>query len=198
MTRVVLLFCVLCSIHHNVCSALNFTAPDVEVPIGGGEPRIIGGSPAEIDEYPWFTMLRYASGNQDYNAGCGGMLISEEWVLTAAHCINSRFRNNGAVRVGAYKAPYRRGDNGGQAVEFFRLKSTIKHPNYNSRTENNDFALLRIDGISTITPVPLDNKDLSESYTTGTSGLWIFGELFVRLINTHLTTIIHHFSFCKY
>lgn len=193
MKRVILLvFLFLCSTFYCNVGLASSVAHDADVPTKDDKPRIVGGTPASKGEYPWFTMLRYASGNFDFKIGCGGMLISEEWVLTAAHCINSNMMNNGAVRVGAFKAPYRQDGNGGQPVEYFLLKSIIVHPDYNSRTENNDFALLRLDGISTITPVPLDSSGLSDSYITGKSNLWIMGHGNTDFYSGDPTTTLSH------
>ena len=51
--------------------------------------RIFGGEIAELDEFPWMALLVYNSktrgNNQEF--GCGGVLISKKYVLTAAHCI---------------------------------------------------------------------------------------------------------------
>jgi len=46
------------------------------------ENRIIGGEKAEVNEYPW--MVRVKTGIFT----CGGSLISDSWILTAAHCIH--------------------------------------------------------------------------------------------------------------
>ena len=43
--------------------------------------RIIGGMETEVNEYPW--MVRVIS----LRGACGGSLISNAWVLSAAHCI---------------------------------------------------------------------------------------------------------------
>ncbi len=67
--------------------------------------RIIGGTNVVANTYPWFTMLLYMSGTTENEQGCGGMLVSPEWVLTAAHCIDNAMRRNGAVRIGALKSP---------------------------------------------------------------------------------------------
>lgn len=44
--------------------------------------RIVGGQPTGINEFPWMARLSYF--NRFY---CGGMLINDRYVLTAAHCV---------------------------------------------------------------------------------------------------------------
>lgn len=44
--------------------------------------RIVGGQAAGINEFPWMARLSYF--NRFY---CGGMLINDRYVLTAAHCV---------------------------------------------------------------------------------------------------------------
>lgn len=52
--------------------------------------RIIGGYEASIDENPWQISLRKVQTINDDTFGyhkCGGVIIGEEWILTALHCI---------------------------------------------------------------------------------------------------------------
>ena len=45
------------------------------------ENRIIGGKESDVNEYPWMVRLITTT------TICGGSLISDSWILTAAHCI---------------------------------------------------------------------------------------------------------------
>ncbi|CAL4123589.1 unnamed protein product, partial [Meganyctiphanes norvegica] len=46
--------------------------------------RIIGGIETEVNEYPWqVALLSSASSTRPF---CGGSIINEWWIMTAAHC----------------------------------------------------------------------------------------------------------------
>ena len=49
----------------------------------GPSPQIVGGEEATAHTYPWMAALFV-----DGKYFCGGTLISDEWVLTAAHCVD--------------------------------------------------------------------------------------------------------------
>lgn len=46
------------------------------------EPRIVGGSEVKDNEYPWMVSLW----NARRKFFCGGSIITDQYVLTAAHC----------------------------------------------------------------------------------------------------------------
>ena len=52
----------------------------------GKMKRIVGGTESTIYEYPWQALVR---GLSLYNKKkCGGTLISDQWILTAAQCVD--------------------------------------------------------------------------------------------------------------
>lgn len=48
--------------------------------------RIVGGSVASVNSWPWQAMLIDTDGKQF----CGGSLVDRHWVVTAAHCMRGK------------------------------------------------------------------------------------------------------------
>lgn len=47
------------------------------------QPKVVGGQPADPREWPWMVALI----RHDADHYCGGVLITDRHVLTAAHCL---------------------------------------------------------------------------------------------------------------
>jgi len=101
---------------------------------GNFSMTIVNGAEADSCEWKWQVGLnRYSSGLPF----CGGMLISPEWVLTAAHCMGASSFN---VIAGDWK-PEKSNDN----RQVRKMAQFFKHPKYNSRTFDHDFALVKLE-----------------------------------------------------
>jgi trypsin len=101
-----------------------------------GQMDIVGGQDADISDYPWQVALLESSGELTF-AFCGGSIIDNFWILTAAHCVEDGFNENLYIRAGSdnYYA---------QGGMSYSVDEVIIHPNYNNNTMNNDIALLKL------------------------------------------------------
>uniref|UniRef100_A0A1E1VYB7 Peptidase S1 domain-containing protein n=1 Tax=Pectinophora gossypiella TaxID=13191 RepID=A0A1E1VYB7_PECGO len=103
-----------------------------------GPQKIVGGSVTTINTYPFGVAMLAGSGSW-FSQSCGGTIINNRSVLSAAHCfVRLSAAGNWRSRVGSTWA------NSGGSV--FNTASIIRHPQYNQNTEDNDFAIVRISG----------------------------------------------------
>ncbi|XP_073708658.1 serine protease 27-like [Garra rufa] len=130
--------------------------------------RIVGGVDAAEGSWPWQVSLHSTNYGGHF---CGGSLISSEWVLTAAHCLPGVTAPSLRVYLG------RRIQQGINSHEVSRnVTKIIKHLAYDSNTNNNDIAVLRLSAPVTFTnyirPVCLAAQ--GSVFPAGTSS-WITG-----------------------
>jgi secreted trypsin-like serine protease len=100
------------------------------------DTRVIAGTTAARGAWPWQILMMF-----DRQPGCGGSLISSDWVVTAAHCVFQResMPYRFSVRVGEHDWFVREGSE----VDI-QVSQVLRHPMYNPRTFENDVALLRL------------------------------------------------------
>lgn len=120
-----------------VLLVLTATGSNAQLDVCGTAPlnsRIVGGEDAPAGSWPWQASLHNRFGHF-----CGGSLITNQWVLSAAHCFSSSSTSGLTVYLGRENQ---------QLLNFNEVSRSvaevIRHPDYDNTPNNNDVALLRL------------------------------------------------------
>ncbi|XP_037949984.1 serine protease grass-like [Teleopsis dalmanni] len=115
--------------------------------------RISNGEFVRLLEFPWMALLEYAGAKTRKRFKCGGTLITNRYVLTAAHCVTGASELI-SVRLGEHNL-----NTQNDCERYFKdsgdiycapiyidvgIERTIPHPQYTTRPISNDIALIRL------------------------------------------------------
>ncbi|ENM5825793.1 trypsin-like serine protease [Vibrio metoecus] len=137
-------------------TSFQFSASGTE---SGVSSRIIGGEQATVGAWPYMVAL---TTRDKSSAWCGGSLLNERYVLTAAHCVDKTDPATMDIIVGAYDM-----DNIG-AAERIRVKQIYVHEAYIKAQKGNDIAVLELESTPTLNQftsiaIPVDFDELREN-----------------------------------
>ncbi|XP_047620936.1 coagulation factor IX isoform X2 [Phacochoerus africanus] len=126
--------------------------------------RIVGGENAKPGQFPWQVLL-----NGKIDAFCGGSIINEKWVVTAAHCIEP------GVKITVVAGEYNTEET--EPTEQRRnVIRAIPHHSYNATMNkySHDIALLELDEPLTlnsyVTPICIADKEYTNIFLKFGSG----------------------------
>jgi len=173
------LFVFYCAIPRVECSRNNIFLDDDDDFYGdSGGGNIVGGRPVTqgITRYLWYAKPTiYGVSNPVEWISCGGSLVSPEYVLTAAHCINPKFStSNPGYYIGALCANDENDNKCNQPQEQRFVDKIFVHPDFNEALRTNDLALVRLSEVSTVSPGIMADNSIVESAKDITF-LWAVG-----------------------
>ncbi|XP_058982810.1 serine protease snake-like [Musca domestica] len=154
-----------------------------------GMPRyeIYNGLQTEYREFPYMAALGWDStfkaGTYDYK--CGGVLIMNSYIVTAAHCAVLNGLPPSVVLVGGTNL----NDSRNKPI---KVTQVIRHPLYKSRNLYHDIALLKLEKCPVANPLciwtlyALDSVNIT---AVGYGHTFFAGAHSERLLKTHLSVI---------
>lgn len=101
---------------------------------GYGMSNILGGATIPISAAPYQVSMEIGGSH-----ACGGSIIANQWILTAAHCVvlGGATTSNTVIHAGS-------NDQTSSAGQNISVDAIYTHPSYNSTTQENDIALLHL------------------------------------------------------
>lgn len=156
----------------NVCSlliAISLSAPTFALANSDNvQSRILNGEQANKVAnglLPWqAAMLMMPDVNGKASAGCGAVVISDSWLITAAHCAETGIGMSATIVAGTTYIPNTTGNAHSVDDRYkFNVIRKIIHPSYKGMYDlDHDIALLKVDRKLTSVAKPIKIATLQE------------------------------------
>jgi hypothetical protein len=134
---ILLVFIKLCSLSpviNKICSGEQCECGLVK--ISKRNPKIVNGTTAFQGQFPWAVSIK-AKGKHH----CGGALLNQQWVLTAAHCIYKKSPTIFTIKLGGH---LKNDNNESHAIEM-RTRQLFPHEMFSYVNFNHDIALIKLE-----------------------------------------------------
>jgi len=105
---------------------------------------IFGGLSAKRNEFPWLVLFYISDYDENMRSICGGVVVSNNWIVSAAHCFHGLINFEVEVRYNAHEAGY---DTDSKS-ETLRKHQIIIHEDYDKHEIINDIALIKANKIT--------------------------------------------------
>ncbi|XP_038166106.1 granzyme C-like [Arvicola amphibius] len=105
------------------------------LPLGAGAEEIIGGHEVNTHHRPYMAFIAFVK-DDGKRYRCGGFLVRDNFVLTAAHCRGSTMR----VTLGAHNITFKE-----KTQQIIPVAKAIPHPDYNPKDDSSDIMLLKLE-----------------------------------------------------
>lgn len=110
------------------------------------QTRVIQGvDVSDKNTYPWMVGLLQGNAPVRNQHFCGGSLIAANWIMTAAHCVNSTKNTPSNIKV-----ILQTNDFATNSPTILQVSEIHVHPNYDVVKSDNDIALLKLSSNSTV------------------------------------------------
>ena len=155
------------------------------------ENRIVGGTIAKTDRFPYFTSV--VSTDQDgYYYLCGGTLIAPDVVMTAAHCLEAEDSSGCEIPIVSVDV-FVNSTNVKSSKNRYNRKGIkwIMHPGRDTLTLSNDIALIFLNSpVLDVRPVNI-NKEASIPVANNPSSLTVvgLGDIAINLQNVTVPAV---------
>lgn len=116
--------------------------------------RILGGAETKPKLRPPYM----ASIQVNETHECGGLLMVQQWVLSAAHCLPESNYSRLRVLLGAHSLTEPE-----PSKQYFQIRKEMVHPNYTAFNNHNDILLLQLNEMVILGPdvqvLPIERED---------------------------------------
>ncbi|XP_041970500.1 serine protease nudel [Aricia agestis] len=98
------------------------------------ETRVVGGRPSQPAAWPWAVALY-----RDGVFHCGGVIVNQNWIMSAAHCVHKFWQHYYEIRVGTLRRL-----SFSPQEQNHRVSHVIVNQKYSQEDMKNDISLLHV------------------------------------------------------